>query len=140
MRLNIAGDLIRQLDARSGPPLSAVALIIDTEHKTAPETPGGQHWCAWTGAIRKGELVRPLLREINDSTYFEWTRRAVPMAGDVLLTREAPVGEVALLSADDQPVAIGQRVVLVRPVWLASEYLRLVLMSPVFDRLVADTT
>lgn len=140
MRLNLARDLIAQLDTGSGPPLSAVALIVDTEHKTAPEATGGGRWSAWTGAIRRGELVRPLLREIDHSTYLEWTRRTVPVPGDVLLTREAPVGEVALLGADDQNVAIGQRVVLVRPTQLDSEYLRLVLMSPVFDRLVADTT
>jgi len=54
-----------------------------------------------------------------------------PLPGDVLLTREAPVGEVALLSEADPLVAIGQRVVLLKPrgVLLDSAFLRLVLMA-----------
>lgn len=127
--------------ALDGPPLSAVATIVDTEHKTAPTVPGGQRWIAGTSAIREGTLRWEHLRETDREHFAEWTRRAAPRAGDVLLTREAPVGEVALLRSDDPQVAIGQRVVLLRPSGgLDGGFLRAVLMSSILHRVVNLTT
>jgi len=125
-----AARLISNLGG-AGPPLSAVAQIIDTEHKTAPTVSHGGHWIAGTNAIRNGRLVADQLRETDHETHLEWTVRGAPLPGDVLLTREAPVGEVALLSEADPLVAIGQRVVLLKPrgVLLDSAFLRLVLMA-----------
>lgn len=37
------------------------------------------------------------VRYITKETYDKWTRRALPRKGDVLLTREAPLGEVGML-------------------------------------------
>lgn len=137
-RLSVASALLGLNDGPQAP-LSAVAMIVDTEHKTAPSSPGGGHWMAGTSSVRHGEIVQSALRETDRATYQEWTRRGVPAPGDLLLTREAPVGEVALLRADNQRVAIGQRVVLVRPLpgWRPA-FLRLVLMSPVIDELVVN--
>lgn len=138
-----ASTLLR--NAPSGPPLSALAAIIDTEHKTAPSTPGGGFWVAGTNAIRHGELVPDELREIDAEAYREWTMRGTPVPGDVLLTREAPVGHVALLRAGNTKVAIGQRVVLLKPRAdaLDSGFLRLVLMHgalrPVIDQASAGS-
>jgi type I restriction enzyme, S subunit len=136
---SIAAEKVAGLGTSSGPPLSAIATIVDTEHKTAPESPGGGYWSVGTSAIRGGSVVNSELREIDEATYGEWTRRAAPQPGDVLLTREAPVGEVALLMAEHDRIAIGQRVVLVKPaITLDAEFLRLVLMSPVLGRLISD--
>ncbi len=122
-----------------GPPLSAVCRIVDTEHKTAPIVAGGGYWIAGTGAIRDGRLVHDRLRETDSDSFTEWTSRGVPECGDVLLTREAPVGEVALLSEHDPPVAIGQRVVLLKPnaKTLDSGFLRLVLMAGEMRRIIS---
>ena len=122
-----------------GPPLSAVCRIVDTEHKTAPTVAGGGYWIAGTGAIRDGRLVHDRLRETDSDSFTEWTSRGVPEHGDVLLTREAPVGEVALVSVGDPPVAIGQRVVLLKPnaKALDSGFLRLVLMAGEIRRIIA---
>ncbi|MCA0293131.1 MAG: restriction endonuclease subunit S [Actinobacteria bacterium] len=122
-----------------GPPLSGVCRIVDTEHKTAPIVAGGGYWIAGTGAIRDGRLVHDRLRETDSDSFTEWTSRGVPECGDVLLTREAPVGEVALLSEHDPPVAIGQRVVLLKPnaKTLDSGFLRLVLMAGEMRRIIS---
>ncbi len=136
-----AGELLRPYVAE-GPPLGVVTAIIDTEHKTAPTVAGGGHWIAGTSALRGGRLRHAALRETKASSYEEWTRRGVPRAGDVLLSREAPVGEVALLEVDDPRVAIGQRVVLLHPARevVRGDMLRLVLMSPVLQRVIADAS
>jgi type I restriction enzyme, S subunit len=123
-------------------PLSALGRIVDTEHRTAPGAPGGEHWSAGTGSVRHGRLLRERLTEISRSAYTEWTRRGRPGVGDVLLTREAPVGEVALIERDDPSVAIGQRVVLFKPSpqRLLGEYLVGFLLSPHFTFMIDDRT
>lgn len=59
---------------------------------------------------------------ISVHDYDDWMRRGLPRAGDVLLTTEAPLGEVAMIA--DSNVALAQRVILMRvrdsvdPHWL----------------------
>jgi type I restriction enzyme, S subunit len=50
---------------------------------------------------------------IDTSLYGEWMRRGLPQPGDLVLTTEAPLGEIALL--DDVRVALAQRLILLRP-------------------------
>lgn len=95
--------------------LKYLSKIFDTEHKTAPHVPGGGYWIAGTAAIKSGHLVRDLLYETSVDAYSDWTRRTVPCPGDLLLTREAPVGEATMISETDPLIAIGQRMVLIRP-------------------------
>ena len=44
----------------------------------------------------------------------EWARRGVPEPGDVIFTREAPVGEDCCLVPADGPVCLGQRIVFMK--------------------------
>ena len=134
-----ASCLLERAGSADGPPLSAIAAIVDTEHKTAPSIPDGGHWIAGTGAIRGGRLVHEQLRETDAAAYREWTGRGRPEIGDVLLTREAPVGEVALLEGADPAVAIGQRVVLIKPApdRVDPRFLRLVLMAGPLRNVIA---
>ncbi len=120
--LATAREILMKIQDPIAAPLSACAQIIDTEHKTAPDSEGDDYWIAGTSAIREGEIVATALREVDHSTYREWTRRGLPKPGDVLLTREAPVGHVALLNHASSRIAIGQRVVLLSldpPTWVA---------------------
>ncbi|WP_326755945.1 hypothetical protein OIE73_33860 [Streptomyces hirsutus] len=96
-------------------PLKYWATFVDTEHKTAPHVPGGGYWIAGTSSVRGGNITRQALYETDAASYFEWTRRRRPRPGDVLLSREAPVGEVGLYRDTDPQIAIGQRMVLVTP-------------------------
>lgn len=118
--------------------MSAIVRIVDTEHKTAPDAEVGGYFIAGTNSIRRGRIIDAELREIDERTYRDWTRRATPLPGDVVLTREAPIGQVALLEGEGDMPAIGQRVVLLRPNSdLHPEYLRLILASPRLGELVA---
>ncbi|WP_432829111.1 restriction endonuclease subunit S [Dactylosporangium sp. CA-092794] len=49
---------------------------------------------------------------ISADDYRDWMRRGLPRPGDVLLTTEAPLGEVAILQ--DAGVALAQRIILMR--------------------------
>jgi type I restriction enzyme S subunit len=83
--------------------------IVDCVNKTAPvvnhETP---YRMIRTTNIKNGRLDMSNTKYVHEGTFRHWTRRAVPQTGDVLLTREAPLGEVAIIR-DEQNVFLGQR-------------------------------
>lgn len=87
--------------------------IVDCEHKTAPEG-DGYAYSVGTKAMKGGRLVKDGAKLVSEETYLGWTRRMRPMPGDLILAREAPVGDV--IRVPDQPlVCLGQRTVLIRP-------------------------
>ena len=89
--------------------------IVDCEHKTAPKSGDGTGYAlVRTSDIGRGRLDLTNVHRIEAAAYEEWTRRAVPQPGDLILAREAPVGNVALITAGMEPV-LGQRTVLIRP-------------------------
>ncbi|WP_079159729.1 restriction endonuclease subunit S [Streptomyces griseus] len=64
--------------------------------------------------IREGKIDLAASREyIAEDAYKVWMRRGLPMHGDVLLTTEAPLGQVARIF--DSGVALAQRIILLRP-------------------------
>lgn len=87
--------------------------IVDCEHKTAPKSDEGYPLIRTTD-IGRGRLDLSNVQKVDAAAYEEWTRRAVPQPGDLILAREAPVGNVALITPDLEPV-LGQRTVLIRP-------------------------
>ncbi|MBT2495694.1 restriction endonuclease subunit S [Microbacterium sp. ISL-59] len=96
-------------------PLGAIAALTDCEHKTAPATAGSPFaYSVGTPAVRDGSLVMSAAKPVSETTYREWSARTTPAPGDIIFTREAPAGEVALLTADDPLVCLGQRTVLLR--------------------------
>lgn len=66
---------------------------------------------------------------VLESEYTEIMGRGLPKKGDVLLTTEAPLGEVAQI--DNENVALAQRVIKLRGKenFLSNEYLKFLLMS-----------
>ena len=90
------------------------ALIVDTKHKTPKYTDNG-HPCIRTPNLGRGFFILDGVRRVSNETYKEWTERAVPSYGDLILAREAPVGNVALVPRGLEP-CIGQRTVLIRPI------------------------
>ncbi len=85
--------------------------IVDTEHKTPPMYEDGPVLMVRTSNVKSGELVFRNAKYTDEQTYKKWTRRAVPVAGDILFTREAPAGEACVLP-EGIKAAIGQRMVL----------------------------
>ena len=130
-------DLI-PLVPESGTPLSSVSTITDCEHKTAPtakehESVAGR--VIGTPAIRDGRIISAEARPVSAATYSEWTGRRVPHQGDVVLTREAPVGQAALIREEHGPLCLGQRTVLLSPgSSYDSAFLLSLLMSPAYQR------
>lgn len=105
-----------QLENLSGAPTltELCSLIVDSEHKTAPKDPEGEHPLMRTTdlGVARGDFGGA--QRISADTYDLWTRRARPQEGDLILAREAPVGGICRVPAGIQP-ALGQRTVLLRP-------------------------
>lgn len=78
--------------------------------------------------IKNGKLL-PYNEYISETDYPSWMRRGIPQVGDVILTTEAPLGEVAQIT--DSHVALAQRVILIRgkPDVLDNTYLKYMFMS-----------
>ncbi|WP_296449159.1 restriction endonuclease subunit S [Rhodoferax sp. UBA5149] len=87
--------------------------IIDCEHKTAPIQPDG-YPSIRTPNIGRGRLILDGVNRVSDETYLQWTQRMEPHADDLILAREAPVGNVAIVPKNLK-VCLGQRTVLIRP-------------------------
>ena len=88
-------------------------LIVDCEHKTAPTQDIG-HPSIRTPNIGRGHFILEGVNRVSEETYRLWTRRAVPQPGDLIMAREAPVGNVALVPHGLNP-CLGQRTLLIRP-------------------------
>ncbi|MBF7693270.1 restriction endonuclease subunit S [Acinetobacter pollinis] len=85
--------------------------IVDAEHKTAPYFDDGQYLVCRTTNVRDGELRFEGSKYTNHQSYMAWTQRAIPYAGDILFTREAPAGEACVYDGKT-PLCLGQRMVL----------------------------
>jgi len=108
---------------------SLCELIVDCEHKTAPTQETG-YPSIRTPNIGKGELILENVNRVSYETYIQWTRRAIPKAGDLILAREAPAGNIAVIPENIE-VCLGQRTVLLRPKTdrLISKYLAYLILS-----------
>lgn len=88
-------------------------FIVDCLHSTAPTQEDGYPLIR-TPNIGKGRLNLDKTYRVSEEVYQNWTRRAVPESGDLILAREAPAGNVALVQSG-QEVCLGQRTVHIRP-------------------------
>ena len=88
-------------------------LIVDCEHKTAPTQEDG-YPSIRTPNIGRGRFILDGVNRVSEETYRQWTRRAVPQPGDLIMAREAPVGNVAIIPSGLRP-CLGQRTLLIRP-------------------------
>lgn len=88
--------------------------VVDCVNKTAP-TVGGptEYKMIRTTNVKAGRINLDDCRYVDEATFVKWTRRIRPKRNDIVLTREAPLGEVGLLRSDE-PVFLGQRTMLYR--------------------------
>ena len=91
----------------------ACEFIVDCLHHTAPIQEDGFPSIR-TPNIGKGRLLLDGVNRVSEETYRTWTQRAVPEAGDLILAREAPAGNVAIIK-EGEKVCLGQRTVHLRP-------------------------
>jgi type I restriction enzyme S subunit len=92
--------------------LGDVAEIIDCEHKTAPIVEYSNYHSVRTANISNGRIDFESCNRVSKTVYDDWTKRKQPIAGDIVLAREAPVGEVGYISTNKN-VCLGQRTVLI---------------------------
>jgi type I restriction enzyme S subunit len=84
--------------------------IIDYRGKTPNKVAHGVPLI--TAKIVKDGAIEKPTEFVAESEYEAWMRRGLPLAGDVVLTTEAPLGEVAQL--EHARVALAQRIILLR--------------------------
>ncbi len=121
-------------------PASVVCeAVIDCKNRTPPAT-GSGHPVIRTPNVREGEFVPAGLTFTDPSSYEIWTQRGKPRAGDVLITREAPVGEVCLLPQWLSPACLGQRMMMYRPdsTRLHNEFMVVALQSRSVQKVLID--
>jgi type I restriction enzyme S subunit len=87
-----------------------MGAIIDYRGKSPEKTTFGIPLVT-AKIIKSGRIEKPE-EFIAEPDYETWMRRGIPQKGDVVMTTEAPLGEVAQL--DDQKVALAQRVITLR--------------------------
>ncbi len=93
--------------------LHEIAEVIDCEHKTAPKVDFSEYYSIRTTDILNAKIDFDRANRVSKETYIEWTVRAIPKAGDIILAREAPVGEVGWIK-EGYKVCLGQRTVLIK--------------------------
>ncbi len=92
--------------------LQCSALVIDCKNKTAPYASSGIRLIRTTN-VRDGRMNLNDQKYVDQKTYQIWSARCTPEPGDILITREAPMGEVCLIPPGEQ-ICLGQRMMLAR--------------------------
>ncbi|WP_052700092.1 restriction endonuclease subunit S [Methylocucumis oryzae] len=91
-----------------------VLMVVDCHNKTAPYENSGIPLVRTTN-IRDGRFIWDDLRYVTEETYQYWSKRCFPEPGDVVFTREAPMGEAAIIPPGTK-ICLGQRTMLFRPI------------------------
>ncbi|MDE5769747.1 MAG: restriction endonuclease subunit S [Oscillospiraceae bacterium] len=125
--LNFGDDVERRT-------LGEVCFIVDYRGKTPKKTNEGV-FLITAKNIRKGYINYECSKEyISETDYNEVMRRGFPQIGDVLITTEAPLGNVAQI--DNDKIALAQRIIKYRPKdnnLLLSGFLKYCLLSTEFQ-------
>jgi type I restriction enzyme S subunit len=91
-------------------------LAVDCVNKTAPTVDYETDYkMIRTTNVKNGFIDLDEVRYVTEDVFNKWTRRSKPQYGDVILTREAPVGEVGRFTSNDDKVFLGQRLFHYRP-------------------------
>ena len=112
----------------------ALRTAAGCHNKTAPFKSAGIPLVRTTN-IKSGRLLLDETKFVSPETYAFWSRRCPPLPGDVLFTREAPMGECAVIPQGVK-LCMGQRVMLLRvvPDTLEAHFVSFVIQSPGFQQ------
>lgn len=105
-------------------------IVIDCKNKTAPYAANGVKLIRTTN-VRDGALNSNDQKFVSEGTYERWSLRSKPEPGDILITREAPMGEACIIPAGER-VCLGQRMMLARlvPDTISGQFLLYSLRDP----------
>ena len=126
---NGRGSVPRVRPVRRVPLRNLCEAIVDCLHSTPTWTPHGVVVLR-SKNIRDGRLDLSQPSYTSEKDYAQRIKRATPRAGDLVITREAPMGEVCMIP-EGLRCCLGQRMVLLRPSLVASDprYLLYALLS-----------
>lgn len=93
--------------------LDDVAIITDCPHSTPKWAENGV-FSVRNFNLSNGRIIKEKVSYVDEETYTERTRRAVPKKGDIIFSREAPIGSVGYVNTNER-LCLGQRVVLIQP-------------------------
>ena len=107
-----------------------VERLIDYRGKTPTKSDTGIRLVT-AKIIKDGFIQDDMAEYISEETYDAWMRRGYPEQNDIVITTEAPLGEVAQIRTTER-VALAQRVILLRgkPDVIDQQYLFQALKSP----------
>ena len=104
--------------------------LVDCHNKTATYQESGIPIIRTTN-IRDCQIQDRGMKYVNEDTYEFWARRCPPQPGDIIFTREAPMGEAAIIP-EGMTCCLGQRTMLIRPMqkFVCNKYLLIALTEP----------
>lgn len=113
--------------------------LLDYRGKSPPKSEKGIPVLS-AKVVKTTGLLRQIEQKIERNYYPKWMVRGLPRVGDVVMTTEAPMGEVIQLDAETVRYALGQRIVCMRgkPKKLDNTFLRYLLTSPAQQAVLAS--
>ncbi|MDO8937718.1 MAG: restriction endonuclease subunit S [Methylicorpusculum sp.] len=115
--------------------LDELFQFIDYRGKTPTKTNSGVVLVTAKN-VRPGRLNEEPKEYISEASYKEWMTRGFPREGDLLITTEAPLGNVARINSQPD-FALAQRVINLQPFAdLNTQCAMYFLMSPTFQNLL----
>ena len=109
----------------------ALEVLIDYRGKSPPKSVEGIPVIS-AKVVKDGHILHPIEQTISPDYYSVWMTRGLPKIGDVVMTTEGPMGEVAQIDVSTVKYALGQRVVCMRGRRgvLDNNFLKFLLLSP----------
>lgn len=116
--------------------LGEMSQIIDTKHATAPVLhEKTQFKMIRTSTVRDGNIFPEKMDSVSEDIYAIWSERIHLKSGDVVFSREAPMGESAEIPEDNNKYFLGQRMVAIRNKSdLDSKFLVTNFLAPAFKK------
>ena len=113
--------------------------LIDYRGKSPPKSPAGIPVIS-AKVVKGGRVVGPIEQKIDPNYYPIWMTCGLPRAGDVVMTTEGPLGEIAQLDENTARYALGQRIVCMRgkDKVLDNTFLKFLLMSQTLQNTLAS--
>ncbi|HFU4189881.1 TPA: restriction endonuclease subunit S [Streptococcus suis] len=120
--------------------IGEIAEIYDGPHATPKKIEDGYYFLS-ISSLSNGKLDLSKSAKICEDDYKKWTKRIVPIEGDLLFSYETRLGEAALMPANLQ-ACLGRRMGLLRPNlnFVRSDFLLFAWLSPEFQKVIKQNT
>lgn len=126
-------------DWQTEPLDNCLEALLDYRGKSPPKSAQGIPVLS-AKVVKTTGLLRPIDQKIAIDYYPKWMVRGFPRVGDVVMTTEAPMGEIIQLDEKTVQYALGQRIVCMRgkAQKLDNTFLRYLLSSPAQQAILAS--